>query len=506
MNILLIVGHPRAGSLCHALADAYEAGAREAGAALRRLDLRELAFSRDVETEVMSLQETEPDVARARELVKWADHLVFVYPTWWGTMPSLLKGFLDRLLLPGFAFEHAENAIGYEGLLGGRSAHLITTMDTPPAIYRLAYRAPGHNAMRRATLGFCGIAPTRVTALGSVLNADGERRRIWVERARREGRRLRCAVPTTWELVGERIRAWLAALRLQFYPTTWMAYAIGAMLWSGASALGTAAFWLGYLVLFFLEAATVFINELVDLAADRQNRRYGPFNGGSRVLVEERISETAMRAGAALAAMLALAFAVALVAWTDVPTVETALVLAVLAVAALGYTLPPVRLCYRTLGELDVAFTHGPAVLVCGWVFMGGGMLDAVPWLAGLPLALAVLPSITLSNVPDREPDAAVAKKTIAVRFGQRGAILLALAATLASAACSALWAFIGTAPGYYLAVPWGAVPHAFWLAWLLKKAFAETAVPRNMMTLMLASLTYVLWFILPPFVFLLLT
>lgn len=78
MNILLIVGHPRAGSLCHALADAYEAGARDAGADLVRLDLRDLAFSRDVETEAMSLQETEPDVARTRELVTWAEHLVFV--------------------------------------------------------------------------------------------------------------------------------------------------------------------------------------------------------------------------------------------------------------------------------------------------------------------------------------------------------------------------------------------------------------------------------------------
>jgi putative NADPH-quinone reductase len=32
----------------------------------------------------------------ARELILWAEHLVFVYPTWWGTMPALLKGFLDR--------------------------------------------------------------------------------------------------------------------------------------------------------------------------------------------------------------------------------------------------------------------------------------------------------------------------------------------------------------------------------------------------------------------------
>lgn len=503
MNILLIVGHPRAGSLCHALADAYEAGARDAGADLVRLDLRDLAFSRDVETEAMSLQETEPDVARTRELVTWAEHLVFVYPTWWGTMPSLLKGFLDRLLLPGFAFRHSENAIGYEGLLGGRSAHLITTMDTPPAIYRLAYRAPGHNAMRRATLGFCDIAPTRVTAFGSVLNSDIARRARWIERVRREGRRLRGAVPTPGERAKARLGAWLAALRLQFYPTTWMAYAIGAMLWAGVSALGTAAFWLGYLVLFFLEAATVFTNELADLAADRKNRRYGPFNGGSRVLVEGRVSEAAMRAGLVVALGLALASALSLVIWTDAPALGTSLVLAVTAIAALSYTMPPIKLCYRTLGEVDVAFTHGPAVLVCGWVIMGGGVLHATPWLAGIPLALAVLPSITLSNVPDLEADAAVGKATIAVRFGQRAAIGFAMAATAASAACAVLWPFVGAAPDFYLTVPWGAVPHAAWLLWLLARALPEQSVPRNMMSLMLASLTHVLWFIVPPFIFL---
>src|SRR5690606_6932660 len=112
-----------------------------------------------------------------------------------GTMPSLLKGFLDRVLVPGFAFRHAENARGYEGLLGGRSAHLITTMDTPPLAYRLVYRSPGVNAMRRATLGFCGIEPVRVTALGPVLASDAEQRNAWLERVRREGLALRGAVP-----------------------------------------------------------------------------------------------------------------------------------------------------------------------------------------------------------------------------------------------------------------------------------------------------------------------
>lgn len=143
MRILVIIGHPRSGSFCHAVAGQNIGGAQEAAAEVRQLDLKELRFCRDVTMEPMHLQEIEPDIACARELIRWARHIVFVYPTWWGSMRSLLKGFLDRVLSPEFAFRHAENMAGYEGLLEGRSAHHITTMDTPPAIYRLAYRAPG---------------------------------------------------------------------------------------------------------------------------------------------------------------------------------------------------------------------------------------------------------------------------------------------------------------------------------------------------------------------------
>lgn len=499
-RILVVVGHPRAGSLCEALADEYILGAREAGAALERLDLRRLAFCRDVETEAMSRQTTEPDVERARRLVAWADHLVFVYPTWWGTMPSLLKGFLDRLLLPGFAFRHAENALGYEGLLGGRTAHLITTMDTPPLAYRLMYRSPGHNAMQRATLNFCGIGPVRVTPFGSVLNSDLEQRRRWLERARLEGRGLRGAVPTPLEGARRRAGHWLAAMRLQFYPTTWLAYAIGALAAAGSAALGSAAFWIGYFALFSIEAATVLANELYDYAADRGNGRYGPFNGGSRVIVDGRLSSRAMGRGALVAVALAAVFSVSLAAFTEAPPAASGGLLAALAVLAIGYTVPPLQLCYRTAGEIDVGFTHGPAVLVCGWIFMGGGWNDPVPWLMGLPIALAALPSITLSNVPDREADAAVGKLTIAARFGQRGAIRFAMLATAAAATCAVIWPFLDALPAVHGVVPWLAVPHAAWLLWLLRRGLREPSVPRNMMTLMLASLTFVLWFVLPPF------
>lgn len=501
MKILVIIGHPRPDSLCHALAEEYIQGAREAGAQLRRLDIRELTFSRDVENQVMRQQRTEPDIDRARHLLDWAQHVVFIYPTWWGTMPSLLKGFLDRVLLPGFAFRHAENAFGYEGLLKGRSAHLMTTMDTPPLVYRLVYRAAGYHVMRRATLNFCGIAPVRITPFGSVLQSDAGLRNRWLERARQEGQRLRGAVPTTTERLARKLGAWLAALRLQFYPTTWLVYALGAVVFAGTGVLASAAFWLGYAALFFLEVSTVFTNEVYDYAADRSNQRYGPFNGGSRVLIERRLTPRELRLGAVAAFAIAIFAALALVLWTDVAAVPALPLLALLAVVAVGYTLPPLKLCYRTLGELDVAFTHGPAVLVCGWLFAGGALTDPLPWLMSVPVALATLPSITLSNVPDAEADAAVGKRTIAARFGQRRAVNFALAMTLMAAATALVWPLIVELPHGFRYVPLGAVPHAAWLAALLWQARGSAGVPRNMMRMMGASLSFVLWFIVPPFV-----
>jgi putative NADPH-quinone reductase/1,4-dihydroxy-2-naphthoate octaprenyltransferase len=488
-------------SLCHALAEEYVLGARAAGASVEVLDLRVLEFARDVNTEKLDLQDTEPDIERSRGLVTWSDHLVFFYPTWWGTMPSLMKGFVDRLLLPEFAFRHAENATGYEGMLGGRSAHIVTTMDTPPFVYRIMYRAPGHNAMKRATLGFCGIHPVRVTAFGSVLKSDSEQRSRWLAQAKREGLTLRGAIPTVAEHLLSALRDWLAALRLQFYPTTWITYAIGALAVEGTAALATSTFWIGYAVLFLIEAATVFTNEVVDHPSDTRNTRYGPFNGGSRVIVDNRISLSAMRRAAWVASSLVAVLALVLAFATAAPPITSLAVLAALAVLAIGYTAPPLKLSYRTLGELAVGLTHGPAVLLCGWVFMGGTSNEPLPWLMGLPIGLAILPSITLANIPDRKADAAVGKRTIAVRFGQKAAITFAMFATATSAASALLWPFFGGLPQGFAVVPWFAVPHAAWLLSLLARSFGDKEVPAKMMTLMIASLTYVLWFILPPFI-----
>ena len=187
-KILVILGHPRKDSLCGALATAYAEAARAAGAELRELTLADLAFDPVLRTGYGGEQPLEPDLAAAQQAILWADHLAFVYPTWWGGLPALLKGFVDRVFLPGFAFKYRKDSPWWDRLLTGRSARLLVTMDTPPWYYRWVYRMPGHNQMRRTILEYCGIRPVRISQFGRVKGSPATQRAMWLEAARRAGR------------------------------------------------------------------------------------------------------------------------------------------------------------------------------------------------------------------------------------------------------------------------------------------------------------------------------
>ena len=500
MKVLVVLGHPRVDSLCGALAAAFQTGAREAGAEVRQLQLAALDFDPHVRTESPNQQPLETGLREARELIAWAEHLVFVYPTWWGTMPALLKGFLDRLLSPGFAFRTCEGGTGYQGLLGGRSAQLITTMDTPPLIHRLVYRQPGREAMARATLGFCGIQPVRSLVFGSVRTSSPEQRQRWLERARRQGRRLQRGRVTPGERLRHKGGSWLRGVRLQFYPMTWLAYTAGALAAGPPGGVfGNPIFWLGYLCLFLLEVATVLSNELLDFRSDRSNRFFSMFTGGSRVLVEGLLSPREVQAGIAVSLGAFVAATVALMALTPGSVPAALTVLAVLTFLAIGYTVPPMKLSYRGLGEIDVAVTHSLGVMLCGFLFLGGHWQDPLPWLLSLPLLLAILPAITLSGIPDLEADAAAGKRTLAVRLGRRNTLWLATAFTALAAAAAVLWDLLGLASAAYAGIAYLAVPHALWLAWLLVGRIETAAPPGRIDGLMAVSLTFILWFGIVP-------
>jgi len=183
----VILGHPQRDSFCGALADAYAEGARDAGHEVRFLALGEMDFDPIRRTGYGEAPPLEPDLVRAQEDIAWCEHMAWAYPNWWGTMPALMKGFIDRVILPGFAFQYREGKLLWDKLLTGRSARLIVTMDTPKAWYRWVVGRPGHNQMRTSVLGFCGVKPVKTSQFGVVKKSTPEKRAKWLAEARRLG-------------------------------------------------------------------------------------------------------------------------------------------------------------------------------------------------------------------------------------------------------------------------------------------------------------------------------
>jgi len=178
-NIVVLNGHPDKESFCTALANLYEQGAVEAEAICSRIDLVDLQFDPILRYGYRKRSELEPDLLDACEKIANADHIVIVFPTWWGTLPALLKGFIDRVFLPGFAFQKKENSSMWDKLLKGKSARVIITMDAPCWWDRIVYRRPGYNTIKHSILQYCGIRPVSVSTFAMVGSASGAKRERW---------------------------------------------------------------------------------------------------------------------------------------------------------------------------------------------------------------------------------------------------------------------------------------------------------------------------------------
>ncbi len=187
-KILLINGHPDKESYNYALSEAYKAGAIESGAAFKQINIRELDFNPNLEFGYRKRTELEPDLLEAQKSIKWADHIVWVYPVWWGSVPAMMKGFLDRVLLPGFAFKKREGSVWWDKFLSGKTARIICTLDQPTWFYRWINGGPSHYAMKKLTCQFVGIKRVKITSIGPLRLSKDTFREKWLKKVERLGR------------------------------------------------------------------------------------------------------------------------------------------------------------------------------------------------------------------------------------------------------------------------------------------------------------------------------
>ncbi|MDA4844135.1 NAD(P)H-dependent oxidoreductase [Hoeflea poritis] len=189
-KIAIIQGHPDPAEnrLCHALGEAYADGARDAGHAVTTIAVGQLQFPllRSQAEWDTGADGTPEGLRDAQGNCLEADHLVIIYPLWLGTMPALLKGFLEQVLRPGVVMSQGE---GFpKAQLKGKSARIVVTMGMPALAYRYYFMAHSLKSLQRNILGFVGIKPIRSTLFGMVEQASDAKRQAWFDKMRKLGR------------------------------------------------------------------------------------------------------------------------------------------------------------------------------------------------------------------------------------------------------------------------------------------------------------------------------
>ena len=188
-HIVIIQGHPDTSQnhYGHALAEAYAQAAKAAGHEVRTITVATLDFPLVRSYEAFYKQAPPAVIKQCQEDIRWADHLVILYPLWFGTMPALLKGFIEQVFRSGFAMDIGEDGKWWKKLLKGKSARVIITMGMPAFVYRWVFRAHSLKSLEKNILKFCGIKPVRESLVGMV-EGNVKHRQHWLQKMAKLGK------------------------------------------------------------------------------------------------------------------------------------------------------------------------------------------------------------------------------------------------------------------------------------------------------------------------------
>ncbi len=186
MKIYILLGHPnKDATLSSAFADAYQKAAEDAGHEVRRANIGDLQFDPILHKGYREIQALEPDLVQSQEDIKWCDHFVLIYPLWWASVPALLKGYMDRMWLPRFAFSFiktpdGKSTMGWHKLLKGRSARMIVLSKTVPIVEHFLY-GDYTSDIANALLRFSGFR-VAITKIGTSEALSDAQKASWTKR------------------------------------------------------------------------------------------------------------------------------------------------------------------------------------------------------------------------------------------------------------------------------------------------------------------------------------
>lgn len=149
-HVLIIQGHPDATKqhFCHAIANAYKNGAGDNDNSVKTINVEHLDFPILHTQEEFETGALTDNIKNAQHDIRWADHIVNIYPLWLGTMPALLKGFFEQTFRYGFAISNETKKMPKK-LLKGKSARIIITMGMPALLYRWYFGAHSLKSLKK---------------------------------------------------------------------------------------------------------------------------------------------------------------------------------------------------------------------------------------------------------------------------------------------------------------------------------------------------------------------
>jgi NAD(P)H dehydrogenase (quinone) len=188
MKVSVILGHPKKGSFNHAIAGAAVRALEQNGHTAAYHDLSEESFDPLLPAnEIPADACLPPLIKRHCEEIAVADGIIIVHPNWWGQPPALLKGWIDRVLRPGVAYEFREGDKGEGvpvGLLKAKAALIFNTSNTGAKREREVFGDPLEAIWRNCIFGLCGVTNVHRRTFGVVVTSTEQQRTAWLEEVR----------------------------------------------------------------------------------------------------------------------------------------------------------------------------------------------------------------------------------------------------------------------------------------------------------------------------------
>ena len=188
MKVLIVFNHPYEGSYCNAILESARAGLKLGNHEIDIINLDKDGFNPVMNSQDLKAfrdkKTVDPKLLGYKNRLEECQHLVFIFPIWWELMPALMKGFIDKLILPGIAYDYTnESNTKMKPLLTNlKGITVITTMNTPRLLYRVIFGNAIQKALLRGTFWKLGYKNRKWISFNKVKSVSTERRKRWLNK------------------------------------------------------------------------------------------------------------------------------------------------------------------------------------------------------------------------------------------------------------------------------------------------------------------------------------